>query len=171
MAYAPVMKAFDWSIGVFVRGLTNLKVVLTKGEAHALARDVVPDALLNARLADDMNDLATQIHWASEGATLAVHRLLGVTSTPQAEKATSFAELHERIDRAIAYLGAVDSDALEAGLARTIELPQRGGSKAYRGDRFVIEFALPSFFFHLTTAYGILRHEGVPLQKGDFMGA
>jgi hypothetical protein len=166
-----MMKAFDLSVGVFVRGLTNLEVLLTKGEAHASSRGVDPGSLLTARLADDMHTLAVQVHWASEGATLAVHRLLGVASTPLAEEAKSFAELHQRIDATIAYLGALDPGALEAGLDRTIELPHRGGSKVFRGDRFLTEFAIPSFFFHLTTAYGILRHEGVPLQKGDFMGA
>lgn len=165
------MKAFDLSVGVFVRGLTNLKVQLTKGETHASSRGMEPGSLLSAHLADDMYNLAVQVHWTSEGAKLAVQRLLGVGSTPLAEEAKSFAELHERIDRAIAYLGTVDPEALEAGLDRTIELPYRGGSKAFRGDRFLTEFAIPNFFFHLTTAYGILRHEGVPLQKVDFMGA
>jgi hypothetical protein len=129
-----------------------------------------PGALLRAKLADDMYDLAVQVHWSSEGAKLAVDRLLGVTSTPLAEEGKSFAELHERVDRTIAYLQAIDPEALETGLERTIELPHRGGSKAFRGDRFLTEFAIPSFFFHFTAAYGILRHEGVPLQKGDFMG-
>jgi hypothetical protein len=165
-----MMKAFDVSVGVFVRGLTNLKVLLTKGEAHAVARGIEPRALLTAELADTMYNLAAQVHWSAEGAKLAVHRLLGVSSAPVTEQAKSFGELHERIDGAIAYLGAVDRDALEASLERTIELPHRGGSTAFRGDRFLTEFAIPSFFFHLTTAYAILRHEGVPLQKGDFLG-
>lgn len=166
-----MMKAFDLSIGVFVRGLTNLKVLLTKGEAHASSRGMDPGSLLTARLADDMYNLAVQVHWASEGAKLAVHRLLGVASTPLTEETKSFAELHERIDATVAYLGTVDPEALEAGLDRTVELPHRGGSKVFRGDRFLTEFAIPNFFFHLTTAYGILRHQGVPVQKGDFMGA
>lgn len=165
------MKAFDLSVGVFVRGLTNLKVLLAKGEAHAASRGMDPGSLLTAELAPDMFNLAVQVHWVGEGAKLAVNRLLGVSSTPLAEEAKSFAELHERIDQAIAYLGTVDPEALEAGLERTIELPYRGGSKAFRGDRFLTEFGIPNFFFHLTTAYGILRHEGVPLKKGDFMGS
>jgi hypothetical protein len=168
-----MMKAFDLSVGVFVRGLTNLKVQLRKGEAHASSSGVDPGSLMTAKLADDMYNLAVQVHWAGEGAKLAVHRLLGVAiaSTPPAEEAKTFAELHERIDAVIAYLGTVDPEALEAGLDRTIEIPHRGGSKVFRGDRFLTEFAIPSFFFHLTTAYAILRHEGVPLQKGDFVGA
>ena len=165
------MKAIQVSVGVFVRGLTGLKTILAKGEAHASSRGIDPAALLSARLADDMNDLTVQVHWASEGAKLAVQRILGIASTPPAPNAKTFAELHERIDGAIAYLGAVDPEALEAGLERTIELPYRSGPKAFRGDGFLTEFGIPSFFFHLTTAYCILRREGVPLEKGDFMGS
>ena len=106
------------SIGLFVRGLTNLKVLLTKGEAHASSRGMDPGSLLTAQLADDMYNLAVQAHWASEGAKLAVHRLLGVVATPLAEETKSFAELHERIDATIAYLGTVDPEALERGSIR-----------------------------------------------------
>jgi hypothetical protein len=166
-----MMQAFEVSVGVFVRGLTNLKVLLTKGEAHAASGGLTPDSLLKAELASDMYGLAVQVHWATEGAKLAVERLLGLTTTPLAGEGKSFAELHERIDRTIAFLQTVDPEALEAGLNRTIELPHRGESKAFRGDRFLTEFAIPSFFFHFTAAYAILRHEGVPLQKGDFLGA
>ena len=154
-----------------MRGLANLKTLLRKGEAHALARGTDPGALLDAKLADDMYSLAVQVRWAGEGAKLAVARLLGVTPTPLAEEGKIFAELHQRIDRAIAHLGAVDPEALEAGLDRSIEIHHRGGSKTFHGDRFLTELAIPGFFFHLTTAYGILRHQGVPLQKGEFMGA
>jgi hypothetical protein len=165
------MNAFDSSAGIFVRGLTSLKVLLTKAEAHASSRGIAPASLLTAKLSDDMYDLAVQAHWAGEGAKLAVDRLLGVGSKPPAEAAKSFVELHERIDALIGYLRTIDPEALEAGLARTIEMPFPGGSKTFRGDRFLLEFAIPNFYFHLVTAYAILRHEGVPLQKGDFMGA
>ncbi|HEX4340724.1 MAG TPA: DUF1993 domain-containing protein [Polyangiaceae bacterium] len=165
-----MMKAFDVSAGMFVRGLGNLKTMLDKAEAHATATGIEPRALLGAQLAGDMNDLASQVHWASEGAKLAVHRLLGSSFAPAAAAAQSFADLHERIDAALAALRAVDPDALEAGLARTIELPHRGATKTFTGERFLTEFAIPNFFFHFTTAYAILRHNGVPLQKGDFLG-
>jgi len=165
-----MLKAVDLSIGVFVRGLTNLKGLLTKGEAHGASRGMDPSALLTAQLAGDMYDLAAQVHWTGEGAKLAVQRLLGDPAAPLAGSAKTFAELHERLDATIAYLRTVDPGALEAGLERTIEIQHRGGTMTFRGDRFLTEFALPSFFFHLTTAYGILRHQGVPLQKGDFLG-
>lgn len=157
-----MLQAFDVTAGVFARGLTNLKTLLTKGEAHG--------AKVSACLVDGMQDLAAQVHWASEGSKLALDRVLGVPHAPAPAPATTFADLHARIDGAIAHLGAIDPAGLEAGLARSVELPLRGRTRSYRGDRFLIEFAIPNFFFHLTLAYAILRKEGVPLEKGDFMG-
>jgi len=158
-----MFQAFDVSAAVFVRGLTNLKTVLTKGEAHG--------AKVTASLVDGMQDLATQVHWASEGSKLALDRAFGVSQAPSAPaSAPTFADLQASIDSAIAYLEAIDPAALETALDRAIELPWRGGVKSFRGDRFLIEFALPNFFFHVTLAYAILRKEGVPLEKGDFMG-
>jgi hypothetical protein len=148
---------------VFVRGLTNLKTVLAKGEAHG--------AKTTASLAEGMQDLAAQVHWASEGSKHALDRVLGVPQAPAAPaSASTFADLQASIDGAIAFLEAVDPAALEAGLDGAIELPMRGRMKSFRGDRFLIEFALPNFFFHVTLAYAILRNEGVPLEKIDFMG-
>jgi hypothetical protein len=158
-----MLQAFDVSAAVFVRGLTNLKTLLTKGEAHGTK--------ITACLVEGMQDLAAQVHWASEGSKLALDRVLGVSHAPAAApSATTFADLHTSIDGAIAYLEAIDRAALEAGLDRAIELPIRGRMKPFRGDRFLTEFALPNFFFHLTLAYAILRKEGVPLEKIDFMG-
>jgi hypothetical protein len=161
-----MLQAFDVSAGVFVRGLTNLKTLLTKGEAHGTK--------LTASLVEGMQDLAAQVHWASEGSKLALERVLAVSlapaSPPPSPSAMTFADLQASIDGAISYLEAIDPAALEAGFDRVIELPVRGGTKSYRGDRFLIEFALPNFFFHLTLAYAILRKEGVPLEKSDFMG-
>jgi hypothetical protein len=158
-----MLQAFDVSAAVFVRGLTNLKTVLKKGEAHGTK--------VTASLVEGMQDLAAQVHWASEGSKLALNRVLGVSQGPAAAaSATTFAELHASIDSAIAYLEAIDPAALEAGLDSTIELPVRGRTKSFRGDRFLIEFALPNFFFHLTLAYAVLRNDGVPLEKVDFIG-
>lgn len=165
-----MLAAIDVSVAVFVRGLNNLQAVLRKGEAYAIERGIDPSTLLEARLAADMHSVSVQAHWAAEGAKLAVARLLGVAPAPLPDDARTFAALLDRLDAAIASLAAVDADALEAGLARTIEVPLRGGVQAYRGDRFLTEFAVPGFFFHVTTAYAILRREGVPLTKGDFMG-
>jgi hypothetical protein len=165
------LNAQDASVVVFVRGLTSLKVLLAKGEAHAAAAGVDPAELLGAELAPGMYNLAVQVHWAAEGARMAVDRLIGAPGAPGvADEAKSFEELHKRVDAALLHLGAVPSEATEAGLARTIEMAHRGASTRYTGAQFLQQFAVPSFFFHLTVAYAILRHKGVPLTKGDFLG-
>jgi len=166
------LNVHDASVGVFVRGLTSLKVLLTKGEAHATSAGIDPADLLGAELAPGMYNLSVQVHWAAQGAQMAVERLIDVTVAPPltADEAKSFAELHGRVDVALAYLRSVDGAGLELGLARTIEIAHRGSSTRYTGTQFLQQFAVPSFFFHVTTVYAILRHKGVPLMKGDFLG-
>ncbi len=164
------LTAHDLSVAVFARGLTNLKAMLTKGEAYASASGIDPRELLDARLAADMYTLAVQVHWACEGTKLAVARLVGATATPSAGDAKTFAELHEQIDHTIAHLRGPSPDDLEAGLDRVIEIEHRGATTKQKGSAFLLEFAIPSFFFHVTTAYGILRHKGVELTKGHFLG-
>jgi hypothetical protein len=166
---------------VFIRGLTNLKAQLTKAEASG-----IDDAsLLGARLASDeyvrsaaapapadlhMYTLAAQVHWAAEGATLAVARLLDEPRVPRANDAESFSELHRRIDETIAYLRTIAPDNLEAGLERTITVEHRGGATRASGSRFLAGYAIPHFFYHVTAAYGILRNQGVRLTMGDYLG-
>jgi hypothetical protein len=167
------LNACDLSVAVFVRGLTNLRALLMKGEAHCSASALDPAYLLDAQLAPGMYSLAVQVHWAAEGARLAVDRLVGAAAPAPAPapEATSFAELYQRLDTTVAYLRTVELEALEAGLDRTIAIEHRGGAMNFVGDGFLLQFAIPNFFFHVTTAYGILRHKGVPITKGDFMGA
>jgi len=164
------VNARDLSVAVFARGLTNLKALLTKGEAHAAASGMEASALLDAQLAPGMHTLAAQAHWAAEGARLGVDRLIGKATAASAGEARTFAELYDRIDATIAYLAAVGPEELEAGLDRTITIEHRGGAMRFVGSQFLLEFAIPSFFFHVTTAYGIVRHQGVPITKGDFLG-
>ncbi len=166
------LNVYDASVGVFLRGLTSLKVLLTKGEAHAIATGMAPAELLGAELATGMYGLTLQVHWAAQGAQMALDRLVGATPAPPvpADPVKSFAELHGLVDAALARLGTVDGAALEAGLERTIEIAHRGSITRYTGTQFLQQFAVPSFFFHLVAAYAILRHKGVPLTKGDFLG-
>ena len=179
------MNAYDLSVGVFVRGLSNLKAQLVKAEAHAAANGGGEAALLGAQLATEervhavgtaapndlhMYSLAAQVHWAAEGAKLAIARLLGESPVPPANDATSFADLHERLDATIAHLRAIAPSDLEAGLVRTIAFDHRRGSTHSSGEQFLIAFAIPHFYYHVTSAYGILRNQGVPLTMGDFLG-
>ena len=179
------LNAYDLSAGVFVRGLTNLKTQLTKAEDHAAASGSGEAALLDAQLAAEgrvrgvasdaptdlhMYTLAAQVHWAAEGAKLAIARLLGAPAVPAANDAKSFADLHQRLDATIAYLREIAPSDLEAGLDRAIVIEHRRGSMRSSGSQFLIAFAIPHFFYHVTTAYGILRNQGVQLTMGDFLG-
>jgi hypothetical protein len=176
------LNAYDLSAGLFIRGLTNLKNQLAKTEEHAAATGSGEVALLDARLGPaegapglaprDLHryTLADQVHWAAEGAKLAITQLLGARPVPTANDAKSFAALHQRIDATIAYLGKVSSNDLESGLDRTIVIEHPRGSTRASGRQFLLAFAIPHFFYHVTTAYGILRNQGVPLTMSDFLG-
>jgi uncharacterized protein len=179
------LSAYDLSAGVFVRGLTNLKTQLTKAEAYAAASGSGEAALLEAQLAAQgrvrgvasdaptdlhMYTLAAQVHWAAEGAKLAIAQLLGASPVPAANDAKSFADLHQRLDTTIAYLREIAPNELEAGLDRAIVIEHRRGSTRSSGGQFLLAFAIPHFFYHVTTAYGILRNQGVELTMGDFLG-
>jgi uncharacterized protein len=158
------------SVDLFVRGLVNLQAMLSKAEAHAAVSGMDPLELIDAQLAPDMFKLGVQVHWAAEGARLAVARLLGAAAVPTNGEARSFAELTSHIETTLAQLRAVAPQELEASLARSIAIEHRSGSLHFSGAQFLSEFAIPNFYFHLTTAYGILRFKGVPLTKSDFLG-
>lgn len=180
------LSAYDLSAGVFIRGLTNLKAQLTKAQGHVAANGGGEAALLDAQLAADGSGsgaaiaapadlhtftLAAQVHWAAEGAKLAIARLLAAPpAPPAANDAKSFADLHQRLDATIAYLRELAPSDLEAGLDRAIAIERPRGSLHFSGGQFLREFALPHFFYHVTTAYGILRNQGVRLTMGDFLG-
>jgi hypothetical protein len=118
-----------------------------------------------------MHNLAAQAHWAAEGAKLAVARLAGAAPQPTREEATTFAALQQQLDATIVQLQSYSPADLEVGLTRAIELVHPSGRMSFTGDRFLSEFAIPTFFFHLTNAYAVLRHLGVSLTKGDFLGS
>jgi hypothetical protein len=179
------LNPYDVSVGVFVRGLTNLKAQLMKAEAYAAASGSDAAVLLDARLAQDGRagdvaidaqydlhtyTLAAQVHWAAEGAKLAIARMVGARAVPAASGAKSFLDLHQRIDATIADLRETAAADIEAGLGRAIVVEHRRGSVSTNGGRFLLAYAIPHFFYHVTTAYDILRSQGVPLTMGDFLG-
>jgi hypothetical protein len=172
---------YDLCVGTFVRGLVNLSVQLTKAEQHAKSSGLTSVALLEARLGGPIpegaspNDLhrytlSAHVHWAAEGAKLAVANLLGEHPVANINAATNFAGLYQQVDAAIAQLRAASSSELETGLDREVVIQHRRGTSRAPGRQFLIAFAIPHFFYHVTTAYGILRNQGVPLTMGDFLG-
>jgi hypothetical protein len=158
----------DIAIPSFLAGLTSLKDVLAKAAAHADAKKIKEPALLDARLFPDMFTLSKQVQVACDSARRGIDRLVGVepTSVPDDEK--SFAELVTRVETTIATLKAVSREKIDASEDRefTVDI---GQPMTFTGRRFLMTFALPNFFFHVTTAYAILRHSGVELGKRDFL--
>lgn len=160
------------SVPVFRQLLGSLATVLETAEAHALAKHIEPDALLQARLFPDMFPLARQIQLATDFAKGAGARLAGLESPRYEDSEHTFAELQQRISKTLGFIDGLKPDEVEAGAGRAIV--HGSGERARHfatGAVYLTHFALPQFFFHVTTAYAILRHNGVPIGKKDFVGA
>lgn len=160
---------YDISIPVLVRGLRTLSKLLDKGEAHAREQGLDPAALIGARLFEDMLPLSSQVQLASDAAKGCVARLAGIEIPSFPDNEQSFAELQERIAKTIAFAESVDVAKFEGSETRTVSLPLRNGPIEFTGLGYVTNFALPNFYFHVTTAYDIMRHKGVPLSKLHYL--
>lgn len=164
------LSMYQVSVPVFVRALGVLSELLKKAEAHAEEHGMVKDALVSARLADDMLPLMAQIQRASDTSKLSVERLSGVAAPKFDDNETSFAQLQERIANTLAYINSVPASAFEQSETREVKLNFGSFQPAFQGDAYLLTFALPNFFFHIVTAYDILRNQGVPVGKRDFLG-
>ena len=161
---------FEACMPPMVRGLGVLKVVLTKGAAHAAERGLSEAAMLEARLAPDMFNLTRQVQSTSDAAKFAAYRLAGLPPPSFADTEASFAELLTRIGRTTQLLEQFTPSQFEGSEARAITIGSGAGQRSFDGRSYLLGFALPNFFFHLTTAYDVLRHQGVSLGKRDFLG-
>jgi hypothetical protein len=159
------------SVPAFVRGLTVLSNLLKKGEEHAAQVGIAPEALLGARLADDMLPLSAQVQRASDASKFTLQRLSGGEGPKFPDDETSFAQLQERIANTIAYLRSVDAAQLDASNEREVTVKWGTTSASFTGESYLLGFALPNFYFHIVTAYDILRHQGVKIGKLDYLGA
>jgi hypothetical protein len=164
------LSLYDASVPVFIRGLGQLDHLLDKGFAHAQAKGMDPAVLVNARLAPDMLTLAGQVQTASDASKLGSARLAGITGPSFPDTETTHEELKARIGKTIDFLKSVDRALIDGAEARAITMKVRGHELTFDGQRYLLQFALPNFFFHVTTAHGILRHMGVPIGKLDFLG-
>lgn len=158
------------SVPVFVQGLKGLKGVLTKAAAHVETRKLDPDALLKARLFPDMFPLLRQVQIATDFAKGCAARLAGEEVPSWDDTETTFETLIARIDRAVAYVEGLDPARFENAEDRDITLTRRGETSVVKGLAYLQGQAQPNFFFHLTTAYAILRKNGVEIGKKDYLG-
>ena len=159
------------SVPVFVRMLSNMSAWLDKADAHAAAKKFDPSVYLGTRLAPDMLNFTKQIQIACDTAKFCVARLGGVEAPKFSDAESSLADLRARIDATIAYLKSVPAAQIDGSEDKDITIPRRDGSMLMKGEAYLKHYALPNFFFHVTTAYALLRHNGVELGKMDFLGA
>ena len=163
---------FDTSVPVFKQLLGSLSAVLAKAQAQAEAHKIDPAALLQARLFPDMFPLLRQVRVACDFAKSVAGRLAGVDLPVFEDNEQSFDDLQARIAKTLAFLGGLTSAQFEGSATREI-VTQAGTPKEKRfaGQSYLLNYGLPHFFFHVTTAYNILRHNGVALSKTDFIGS
>ncbi|CAB3775899.1 DUF1993 domain-containing protein [Pararobbsia alpina] len=161
---------YQTSVPVFVRGLKILSTLLGKAQAYTIEHGQDPADLLNARLAPDMLSLIGQVQRASDTSKLSGQRLSGVAAPRFEDTETSFAELEQRIAKSIAYLETLQPAQFEGSESRTIQLNFGEFKPSFTGNSYLLTFALPNFFFHITTAHDILRHNGLPIGKLDYLG-
>ena len=160
---------YDLTVPVFTRALNALSGLLDKAVAHA--GEAGADALLSNRLIEDMHPLVKQVQMACDGPKLCVARLSGVEAPVNEDTETTIPELKARIAATLEYIGSVPREAIDGQEGKDVVLKFPGGEWPFKGQGYVIGFALPNFFFHVTTAYDLLRQAGVPLGKRDFLGA
>lgn len=159
------------SVAVFDRFLSALSAILDKAEAHCEAKKIKPEVILAARLFPDMFPLTRQVQLACDFAARGTARLAGVEPKVFPDTETSFAELKTRIAAARGYMGGFQAADFAHADTREVHFKTGGHDMVLKGDEFLSFYTLPQFFFHLTTAYDILRHNGVDLGKRDYMGA
>jgi hypothetical protein len=151
--------------------LANVNTWLDKAEAHAAAKKFDTSVYLNTRLAPDMLPFTKQIQIACDTVKFCVARLAGVDSPKFEDNETTLTELRERISATIAYVKSVPAAQIDGSEEKDITLPRRDGPIIMKGEAYLKHFVLPNFFFHLTTAYALLRHSGVEVGKMDYLGA
>jgi len=162
---------YDLSIAPMLRALRNLDAIVTKAEAYVAADDGIDEAtLMQARLYPNMRPFVFQIQVATDTARRAAARLLGKEAPSWPDDEKTLADVHARLRKGIDYLAGFKPGEFDGAESRKVELQLGGNTVPFTGATYLAGFALPNFFFHVTTAYNILRHNGVAIGKRDFLG-
>jgi hypothetical protein len=161
---------YDASIPPLKRALSNLSHILKKGEEHADAKKIEHSVLLNARLFPDMFPLSQQVQIATDMSKGAAARLAGLEVPSYEDNETTFEQLQARIAKTIAFIDSVQPAQLEGAETREITINVRKMELKFTGQSYLLAWVNPNVYFHVTTAYNILRHNGVELGKPDFLG-
>ena len=164
------LSIYDASVPVAIRAMNNLAAILEKAAAHTDARKIGPAVLVQARLYPDMFPLARQVQIAADTAKYGPARLAGAEAPAYEDTETTVAELIARVRRTVSYLETLPKSAFEGAEDRTVTWTARGKSRSMQGQPYLLTHVLPNVYFHVTTAYAILRHNGVELGKADYLG-
>lgn len=162
---------YQISVPVFSRMLANLKAILEKAAAHCEARRIEPAALTQFRFYPDMYPFWKQVHIATDAARNACAYLSGAEPPKWENNEQTFPELIARIDKTIGFVNGFGPEAIDGSEEREITLKRGDTTVSYRGQDYLLNRALPNFYFHITTAYDMLRHNGVELGKKDYLGS
>ena len=162
---------FDTSIAPLKRALNNLSHILKKGEAHAEAKSIEHTVLLNARLFPDMYPLIRQVQIATDMSKGGAARLAGLEVPKYEDNEISFADLQARVAKTLAFIDTIKPAQLENAENRAVTIMVRKVDLHFTGQAYLFDWVLPNVYFHVTTAYNILRHNGVELGKPDFLGS
>jgi hypothetical protein len=161
---------YQASVPVFQKGLANLKGVLAKGAAHAEAHKIADAVFVTARLFPDMLPLSKQVQIASDFARGTTARLAGTEMPAWEDNEATLADLIVRVDRTIAFVAPFTAAQIDGSEGRQITRPIRGQPRTFTGINYLLQFALPNFYFHTAMTYAILRHNGVVIGKTDYLG-
>ncbi len=161
---------YQASVPPIVRALENLRHLLSKASAHCEARKILPAALIQYRLFPDMRPLTFQVQVACDIAKGCVSRLSGVDVPKFEDTEQTFADLESRIDRTVAFVRSVPASQVDGSEEKPVTLKMPRGDMNFVGLSYLQGFVLPNVYFHCTTAYNILRHNGVEIGKTDFLG-
>lgn len=164
------LSMYQASIPVFVRMLDNLSNILELAVQYADEKKIDPSVLINARLAPDMYPLSRQVQIATDMAKGCAARLAGLEVPVYDDNETTFPELLARIAKTVAFVQSVSPAKIDGSEEKTVTLKLRNQEVSFQGLPYLVHFVLPHFYFHITTAYAILRHNGLAIGKKDFIG-
>lgn len=159
------------SVPVFQRGLSTLSTYLDKAEAHEKQIGADPNEIVSARLAPDMLPLSGQFQRATDSAKLGIGRLAGIDTPRFEDNEATIAELRERLKKTEAFLATISPETMEGSESREVTISPGGVKTVFRGEDYLVTFALPNFFFHVAMAHAILRHQGVAIGKMTYLGS
>ena len=164
------ISVYDQSIARMIHMLKNLDNIVSKAETYAEERNIEPSALLRARLFPTMYDFIFQVQVATDLSKGCAARLSGTEIPKWEDDEDTFADVHERIKKALDFLGNIKPEQLEGSESKALVVQLGSHTVNFTGQSYLLGFVLPNFYFHLTTAYNLMRHNGLDLGKRDFVG-